>query len=101
MRSKTVSCNGCQYLYSVKAPVRATLSIHFNGICWEPGELRLACNKPVPDSVRATVFADLFQSAPCASPADFPGPDDSPEDTLLTEEDDDDLPLWKYAKSEF
>ena len=93
MCSKTASCNGCQYLYSVKAPVRATLSIHFNGIRWEPGELRLACNKPVPDSVRATVFADLFQSAPCASAADFPAPGDSAEETLLAEEDEAAVPF--------
>ena len=82
---EAVIANGCQYLYSVKAPVRATLSIHFNGIRWEPGELRLACNKPVPDAIRAAVFADLFQSAPCASPSDFPDPDESVDESLLEE----------------
>ena len=55
----------------------------------------------MPDAIRAAVFADLFQSAPCASPSDFPDPDDSAEDTLLAEENDEDLPLWKYAKSDF
>ena len=92
-RREAVIANGFQYLHSVKAPVRATLSIHFNGIRWEPGELRLACNKPVPDAIRAAVFADLFQSAPCASPSDFPDPDDSAEDTLLAEEDEAAVPF--------
>lgn len=53
---------GCQYLYSVRAPVRGTLSVRFNGIGWMPSEFLLACNKPVPAAIRTTTFNALFQS---------------------------------------
>lgn len=84
---------GCQYLYSVKAPVRGTLSVHFNGIRWEPGELRLACNQPVPDSVKTAVFSVLFQSGPCEDSFAFPNPEDSAEESLLVEEGEDAVPF--------
>lgn len=51
---------GRQYLYSVRQPVRGTLSVYFNGLDWFPGEFRLACNKAVPQKMRTLTFTALL-----------------------------------------
>ncbi len=53
---------GKAYIYRVMAPVRATLSISRENGQWVPGQLFGACNKPVNEYTRETIFEDLFQS---------------------------------------
>ena len=65
---------GYQYIYSVRAPVRGTLSVRFNGIGWMPSEFLLACNKPVPDAIRTTTFNALFQSGRPVTPDTLASP---------------------------
>ena len=55
---------GKQYLYSVRQPVRGTLSVNFNGAQWVPVELLQACNKGVPQNIRSLVFKTLLAATP-------------------------------------
>ena len=64
---------GCEYVYRVEQPVRATLAVVFRAGSWVADEFLKACNEPVDPETRRTTFTALFRSRRVAAPTPMPG----------------------------